>query len=293
VRGRTGPALALTGITAVWGSTFVVVKDAVGRMPVTDFLTWRFGIAAAAMLVLRPRTVAALGPAGRRAGLVLGVALGAGYLLQTLGLQTTSAAVSGFVTGMFVVLTPLGAALLLHTRPGRPALAAVVLATAGLALLSLHGLAVGGGELLTLGCAAAFALHIVGLGRWAATFDAFGLAVVQLLTTTALCAAVALPGGLVVPPDAGVWAALVLTALAATALAFLVQTWAQAHLPPTRAAVIMTMEPVFGGVFAVVVGGESLGPRALVGAALVLAAMLLTELGPRHGAEGEVERLEV
>lgn len=293
MRGRTGPALALTGITAVWGSTFVVVKDAVGRMPVTDFLTWRFGIAAAAMLVLRPRTVAALGPAGRRAGLVLGVALGAGYLLQTLGLQTTSAAVSGFVTGMFVVLTPLGAALLLHTRPGRPALAAVALATAGLALLSLHGLAVGGGELLTLGCAAAFALHIVGLGRWAATFDAFGLAVVQLLTTTALCAAVALPGGLVVPPDAGVWAALVLTALAATALAFLVQTWAQAHLPPTRAAVIMTMEPVFGGVFAVVVGGESLGPRALVGAALVLAAMLLTELGPRHGAEGEVERLEV
>lgn len=293
MRGRTGPALALTGVTAVWGSTFVVVKDAVGRMPVTDFLTWRFGIAAAAMLVLRPRTVAALGPAGRRAGLVLGVALGAGYLLQTLGLQTTSAAVSGFVTGMFVVLTPLGAALLLHTRPGRPALAAVVLATAGLALLSLHGLAVGGGELLTLGCAAAFALHIVGLGRWAATFDAFGLAVVQLLTTTALCAAVALPGGLVVPPDAGVWAALVLTALAATALAFLVQTWAQAHLPPTRAAVIMTMEPVFGGVFAVVVGGESLGPRALVGAALVLAAMLLTELGPRHGAEGQVERLEV
>ena len=293
MRGRTGPALALTGVTAVWGSTFVVVKDAVGRMPVTDFLTWRFGIAAAAMLVLRPRTVAALGPAGRRAGLVLGVALGAGYLLQTLGLQTTSAAVSGFVTGMFVVLTPLGAALLLHTRPGRPALAAVVLATAGLALLSLHGLAVGGGELLTLGCAAAFALHIVGLGRWAATFDAFGLAVVQLLTTTALCAAVALPGGLVVPPDAGVWGALVLTALAATALAFLVQTWAQAHLPPTRAAVIMTMEPVFGGVFAVVVGGESLGPRALVGAALVLAAMLLTELGPRHGAEGEVERLEV
>lgn len=293
MRGRTGPALALTGVTAVWGSTFVVVKDAVGRMPVTDFLTWRFGIAAAAMLVLRPRTVASLGPAGRRAGLVLGVALGAGYLLQTLGLQTTSAAVSGFVTGMFVVLTPLGAALLLHTRPGRPALAAVVLATAGLALLSLHGLAVGGGELLTLGCAAAFALHIVGLGRWAATFDAFGLAVVQLLTTTALCAAVALPGGLVVPPDAGVWAALVLTALAATALAFLVQTWAQAHLPPTRAAVIMTMEPVFGGVFAVVVGGESLGPRALVGAALVLAAMLLTELGPRHGAEGEVERLGV
>ncbi len=120
---------------------------------------------------------------------MLGLALGAGYLLQTVGLQTTSAAVSGFITGMFVVLTPVGAALLLRTAPGRLAWAAVALATVGLALLSLKGLAVGGGELLTLGCAAAFALHIVGLGRFAAAFDAYGLAVVQLLAVTVLCAA--------------------------------------------------------------------------------------------------------
>lgn len=286
-------ALALVGVTAVWGSTFVVVKDAVEKMPVTDFLTWRFGLAALAMVVLRPRALAALGPAGRRAGVVLGVALGVGYLLQTLGLQTTSAAVSGFITGMFVVLTPLGAALLLREPPPAVAWAAVGLATVGLGLLSLRGLAVGGGELLTLGCAAAFALHIVGLGRWAPRHDAFGLAVVQLLTTTTLVALVAVPGGLVVPPDAGVWAALALTALAATALAFVVQTWAQAHLPPTRAAVIMTMEPVFGGLFAVLLAGEVLGPKVLVGAALVLAAMVLTEVGPRRGAEGRVERLEV
>ncbi len=287
-----GPTLALVGVTAIWGSTFVVVKDAVERMPVTDFLTWRFGLATLAMLVLRPRSVQRLGAPGRRVGVVVGLALGSGYLLQTLGLQHTSAAVSGFITGMFVVLTPLGAAVLLRQAPDRIAWLAVGVATVGLGLLSLRGFSIGGGELLTLGCAAAFALHIVGLGRWAPSYDAFGLAVVQLLTTTVLCAVVALPGGLAVPPDASVWGALALTALAATALAFVVQTWAQAHLAPTRAAVIMTMEPVFGGLFAVLLAGEVLGPRTLLGAGLVLAAMVLTEVGPRHGAEGAVERLE-
>ncbi len=285
-----GPALALVGVTAIWGSTFVVVKDAIEQMPVTDFLTWRFALAALAMLLLRPRSLARLGTTGRRVGVALGVALGAGYLLQTLGLQTTSAAVSGFITGMFVVLTPLGQAVLLRRPPSASSWFAVLVATGGLALLSLRGLSVGSGELLTLGCAAAFALHIVGLGYWARSFDAFGLAVVQLLTTAVLCAAVAVPGGLVVPPNAGVWGALALTALAATALAFVVQTWAQKYLAPTRAAVIMTMEPVFGGLFAVLLANEVLGVRTLIGAALVLVAMLLAELG---GAESGVPRLEV
>ncbi len=289
----TAPLLALLGVTAVWGSTFVVVKDAVGRMPVTDFLTWRFGLASLAMLALRPRSVARLPAAGRRAGVLLGLALGAGYLLQTLGLQTTPASVSGFLTVLFVVLTPLGAAVLLRTPPSATAWVAVAVATLGLALLSLHGLSIGGGELLTVGCAAAFALHIVGLGRWAGSYDAYGLAVLQLLTTALLCAAVALPGGLVRPPDGGVWAALALTSLAATALAFVVQTWAQAHLTPTRTAVVMTMEPVFSLGFAVVLAGEALGLRTLAGAALVLLAMLLTELGPQPGAAGQVPRLEV
>jgi drug/metabolite transporter (DMT)-like permease len=286
------PTLALVGVTAIWGSTFVVVKDAVEKMPVADFLAWRFALAALAMLLLRPRAVAALGRDGRRAGATVGVALGAGYLLQTVGLQHTSAAVSGFITGMFVVLTPLGAAVLLRQRPSATAWLAVAVATVGLGLLSLHGFSVGYGELLTLGCAAAFALHIVGLGRWAASYDAFGLAVVQLLVTAGLCLLLALPGGVVVPPEGSVWGALAVTALGATALAFVVQTWAQAHLPPTRAAVVMTMEPVFAGLFAVVVAGETVGWRTAAGAALVLAAMVLTEVGPRHGAEGRVGRLE-
>lgn len=285
--------LALLGVTAIWGSTFVVVKDAITELPVTDFLTWRFGIAALVMLALRPRAIAGLSPAGRRAGLIVGVALAAGYLLQTLGLQHTSAAVSGFITGMFVVLTPLGAAVLLRARPSGMAWAAVALATIGLGMLSLKGTSLGYGELLTLGCAVAFALHIVGLGQWAPRHDAYGLAVVQLLTTAAICAAVAAPGGLAVPRTSSVWIALAITAIGATAVGFVVQTWAQSVLSPTRAAVIMTMEPVFGGLTAVLVAGEVLTGRIMIGAVLVIAAMVLTEVGPRGGAEGAVERLEI
>ncbi len=287
------PALALLAVTAVWGSTFVVVKDAIEQMPVTDFLAWRFALAAVAMLVLRPRSVVRLSTAGQRAGALAGIALGAGYLLQTLGLQSTPAAVSGFITGMFVVFTPLSAAVLLRQRPTPLAWTAVGLAAVGLGLLSLRGFSIGSGELLTLGCAAAFALHIVGLSRWSPSYDAYGLAVVQLVTVAAMCAAVALPGGIVVPPTPQVWAAIALTSLVATAVAFVVQTWAQAHLPPTRAAVIMTMEPVFGAAVAVLVAGEVLRGRAWLGAVLVLLAMLVTELGPRKGAEGAHERLEV
>lgn len=284
--------LVLVGITAVWGSTFVVVKDAIERMPVMALLTWRFGLAAVVMLALRPRSVAGLGPPGRRAGLLLGLALGAGYAAQTLGLQTTPASTAGFITGMFVVFTPLFAGLLLRRPVGRAAWAAVVLATVGLALISLRGFSVGGGELLMLACAACFALHIVGLGEWSPGSDSYGLAVVQLLAVTALCAVAALPaGGLAPPPDAGVWAAVLVTAIAATAFAYVGQTWAQAHLRPARVAVILTLEPVFAGVFGVWIDGDRLGARTFAGAALVVAAMLVTELAPRS-RPGPVERLE-
>lgn len=288
-----GATAALLGVTAIWGSTFVVVKDAIARMPVMDFLAWRFGIATVAVVVLAPRSLRRLDPRGRRVGVALGLALGAGYVLQTLGLRTTPAAVSGFITGMFVVFTPLISGVALRRRVGGSAWVAVVLATGGLALLSLRGLSVGVGELLTLGCAAAYAVHIVGLGEESASYDAVGLAALQLATVTVLSALGGAPGGLAPPPDAGVWGAVLLTGLAATALAFFTQTWAQAHLPPTRAAVVMTMEPAFAGVFGVWLGGDRLSARSWLGAALVLAAMLLVEAGPRHGAEGDVERLEV
>jgi drug/metabolite transporter (DMT)-like permease len=283
---------SLVFITAIWGSTFVIVKHAVARMEVMDFLAWRFALATLAMLAVRPAALRRLPRAGWRAGLLLGGALAAGYVTQTFGLRTTPASVSGFITGLFVVLTPLAAAVLLRKRVTGRAWLAVAVATAGLALLALRGFAVGGGEALTFLCAVAFALHIVGLGEWSHRFDSVALASVQLATVTVICAAAASGSGLRPPPDAGVWGALLLTGLAATALAFFVQTWAQARLDATRAAVVLTMEPVFAGVFGVTLGGDRIGLRTGLGAAAVIAAMLLVETGPRAGAEARVGRLE-
>ena len=284
--------VALIGVTAIWGSTFIVVKDAVDQMPVMDFLAWRFAIAAIAMAAVRPRAVSALDAAGRRHGTLLGIALAAGYVAQTYGLRRTPATVSGFITGLFVVFTPLCAGLLLRKRVDVVSWIGVAVATGGLALLSLHGLSVGRGEAITLLCALSFALHIVGLGEWSNARDAYGLAVVQLGTVAVISAVAAAPDSLAPPPDGRVWGAVLLTALAATAIGFFVQTWAQAHLPPTRAAVVMTMEPVFAGVFGVAFGGDDLTARIVLGALLVLGAMFLVELGPRRAADAQVERLE-
>ena len=283
----------LVVVCVIWGSTFVVVKDAVQRMPVMDFLAWRFAIAAVAMALLRPGAVRRLSPAARWHGVVLGLALAAGYVAQTFGLERTPATVSGFITGLFVVFTPLCSGLLLRRRVEGTAWFAVAVATGGLALLSLRGLSVGTGEAITLLCAVSFALHIVGLGEWSTPSDAYGLAVVQLSTVAVASIVISAPDTLSPPPDAGAWGAVLLTALGATAFGFWGQTWAQAHLAPTRAAVVMTMEPVFAGVFGVAIGGDHLGVRTVAGALLVLAAMYLVELGPRQGADAAVERLEV
>jgi drug/metabolite transporter (DMT)-like permease len=296
-RATAGPrpstaAAALIAVTAAWGATFTVVQDAVERMPVLDFLAIRFTLAAGLMLMFRPRCLRALDRTARRQGVVLGLALGGGYLMQTFGLQYTSAAVSGFVTGMFVVFTPLIAGVVLRRHIPATAWAAVALATVGLGMISLKGTGVGYGELLTLIGAAFFAAHIVGLGEWSPGRDPYALAVVQLGTVAAMCTIGTAPNGIEPPPDAAAWVAVLVTAVLATAIAFVVQTWAQAHLNPVRAAVIMTMEPVFAGLFAVTLGGETLGGRTVIGGLLVVAAMLLVEAGPRRGAEGKVAHLE-
>ncbi len=281
---RTSPLaalLAMVGVTAIWGWTFLVVQDAVGRMPVMDFLAFRFALATLVMLALRPRCLRRMDGQGFKRAIIIGAALSLGYIFQTYGLLYTSAAVSGFITGLNVVLTPLIAWLLLRHRIGKATWMAVALATLGLALISLNGWSMGSGELLTLACALFFALHIVALGRWSSSYDTYALTVLQLATVTVLCFAAAAPDGITLPPDSGVWWAVVITAVPATALAFLVQTWAQSLVSPTRMGVVMTMEPVFAGVFGVALGGNHLTTRMLAGAVCVVAAMLLAELKAR------------
>jgi drug/metabolite transporter (DMT)-like permease len=283
--------LALLAVAAAWGSTFFLTKDLLLRMDVADYLALRFAIAAVALIALYPRAIGMLSPRDKTRGLALGVTYGIAQLLQTEGLRHTSASVSGFVTGMYVVFTPLLAAIILRHRIGRWAWVAVALATIGLAVLSLRGFSLGSGELLTLASAALYALHIVGLGAWSTPSNAFGLASLQMVVIVAVCTLGALPGGFTLPASGTDWASVLYMALVAGAFALIVQTWAQAHLAPTRAAIAMTMEPVFASTFAVLFGGELLTLRMVAGGALVLAAMYLVELSPRRKIEAEVPHL--
>jgi drug/metabolite transporter (DMT)-like permease len=275
--------IALVGVTAAWGSTFFMLKGAVTRVPAADFLAVRFAIAGSVLWALAPRSMLRLTPSVRRHGMLLGAAYGSGQLLQTWGLEHTSASVSGFVTGMYVIITPLLGAVLLRQLVPPVTWVAIGLATGGLGVLSVHGFALGPGESLTLVSAAVYAVHIVGLGAWSTGRDAYGLTVVQMLTVAVVCSLAALPGGLTLPRTSPDWWVLLYMALVAGAGALLLQTWAQAHLPPTRAAIVMTTEPVWAGGFAVTLGDEPIGARLLVGGALALAAMFLAELGPRFG----------
>jgi drug/metabolite transporter (DMT)-like permease len=286
-RTRALATLGLLAMTAVWGSTFVLIKDVIARMPVVDFLAVRFAIAALVMLALFHRRVARLGFGLLWRGALLGVLYGAGQLLQTWGLVLISPSVSGFATGMYVVFTPILAAVLLRQRLRAAVWLAVLLSTAGLALLSLHGFAVNAGVWLTLASALLYALHIVALGRWSRADQAFGLTAVQMAVIALVCLLATAPHGPVLPPDRSAWLAVLYMALVAGAAAILVQTWAQAHLPATRAAIVMTTEPVFAAAFAVALGVDTPTWRMLAGGALVLAAMYLAELRPRRARGGE------
>jgi len=285
--------LVLVAITACWGSTFFLIHDLLDRIPAVDFLAVRFSIAAVLLLVVAPRAVLRLSPAVRRQAVVLGCLYGVAQILQTAGLAQTPASVSGFITGMYVVCTPLLAALILRTRIGPLTWAAVGLATAGLAVLTLNGLSVGYGEAITLVAAMLYALHIVGLGAWSTPHEALGMSIVQIVVITLVCLAATAPDGIVLPQTTGDWLSVVYMALFAGALGLVGQTWAQAHLAPTRSALIMSMEPVFAAFFAVLLGGESFTLRMVAGGLMVLAAMLVVELAPRRKVEAEVQHLTV
>jgi drug/metabolite transporter (DMT)-like permease len=292
-RGRLLATGALLAVTASWGSTFFMIKDLLERMPTLDFLAVRFTIAALVMFALAHRSVLGLSRETLRRAVVVGAIYGVAQILQTAGLAHTAASVSGFITGMYVVCTPLLASLLLGTRITGLTWAAVALATAGLGVLTLDGFSVGYGEALTLVAAMLYALHIVALGAWSTARDALGMSVVQLVVIAAVCLVATAPDGVVLPDTGRDWAAVIYMALVAGALALIAQTWAQSQLSPTRTAIVMSMEPVFAALFAVLLGGEEVGVRMLVGGAMVLAAMLVVELGPRRHIEGEVQHLTV
>ena len=273
--------LALVAVAAVWGATFTVVQDAIERLPTMAFLGYRFCAAALIVAFVFRRALRLLSPAGWRAGVAMGAFLTAGYVLQTLALEETTASNAGFITGLFVVFTPLLAALVLRERIGRLAWTAAIVSGIGLYLLSgTEGFNRGDG--LALLCALAFAGHILVTARGVRGHDVGALLVVQLSVCGLFCLTVASADGrLEAPAGSTVWSALVITAVFATAVAYFVQTYAQRHAPPARTALILASEPAFAGLFGWLLAGDRLSALAWTGAVLIIVAIVAVEAIPR------------
>ena len=269
---------ALLLVSAAWGLSFVVMKDAIERQSVNNFLFTRFLGAVIVMLLIRPQVIKHFKKELLQRGGLAGIFLGLGYIFQTLGLERTGAAITGFITGLYVVVTPLLAALILKEKITKFIWFCIFIATVGLGLLSIHGFTVGIGEMFVLASAFLFGAHIIALSKWSAGRDAYAMTIVQLTVCAALSGIASIPGGYSLPPDTGVWAVVVFTAVFATAIAFIVQTWSQAHMSATKVAVILTMEVVFAALFAILFGGESLTLQIALGGALVIIAMYLIVL---------------
>lgn len=275
--------LALIAVTVLWGLTFPIVQDAVDTIPTLRFLAMRFAIATLALSYAfrraDRRTV--------RAGIILGTIWAGGYITQTLGLRTSSSTNVAFITGMYVVFTPLLVGAVSRKAPTRPAIIAVVLAVGGLTLLaSPTGLRLAPGDALALACAVLFAAHIVGIGIAAPDVDPIALTAVQSATAAMLALAASLfaePGAWHVPSGANI-GVLLLTGVGASALALIVQTRAQQVLAATPVAVILTMESVFGGIFGFILAGDRLAASGWIGATLILMGVLIAATVPARRA---------
>lgn len=266
---------ALLTVAAMWGISFVWMKDILDQQDVYSFLVSRFAVAALVMMVVNPRFLKKLNRKIAAKGALIGTALGLGYIFQTLGLERTTPAITGFITGLYVVLTPLIGALILKEKLTIQAWFYIALATAGLGVLSISGFSIGTGELFVLISAFLFAAHILLLSRWSKDFDAYTLTFVQLLTCAIVSGIPASINGFVAPPDLQVWAVVIFTAVFATFFAFVIQTWAQARISATKVAVILTMEVVFAALFSVALGAEPLTLRILLGGSMVLVSMIM------------------
>lgn len=264
---------ALLAVSASWGYAFVVMKDVIEKQSVNSFLFSRFVVAVIAMVALKPSVLSNLNRDILKKGFLAGLFLGSGYIFQTLGLKLTGAAITGFITGLYVVATPVIAALFLRHRISRFTWGCVALATVGLALLSLRGWSMGFGELLVLISALGFGAHIIALSQWSSGLDSYTFTVIQLATCALLTGLISAGQGYEAPADTTGWLVILYTAIICTAVAFMIQTWSQAHMTPTRVAVILTMEVVFAALFALIIGGETLSIQALAGGILVVIAM--------------------
>jgi drug/metabolite transporter (DMT)-like permease len=276
--------LSLVGVCLIWGATFILVKRALADISTLLFLTLRFTAATAVLvLIFRKQFRSPNLRMSLRAGVLAGLCLFSGYVLQTAGLKYTSASKTGFLTGLYIPLVPLFSALVYKKIPQISELCGVGAAFAGMALMTIQTdlLDINKGDLLVAGCAVVYAIHILLLGHFAGSANLGILIVTQIATGMGVGAGTfwwAEP--IRVEWTANVWVALVVTSLLATALAFSVQTWAQRWSSPTRTALIFSMEPLFAWATSYLLAGEVLSRRGTLGAVLILSGILLVELKP-------------
>ncbi len=283
-RRRLGAEVALVAIAAVWGLTFVMVQDAIEVLPTMAFLGYRFLPAALIVAVIFQRPLRRLSAAGWRAGALMGAFLTAGYIFQTLGLEQTTASNAGFITGLFVVLTPLLGAIFLRDRLPPSAWAAAAVSALGLFLLSGAG---GDLELARRWPGAAVRGGLRGAhpghGARRAGSTTWGRSWWCSWASAASCAwrSRRRRATSEAPEGSTVWSALIVTSLVASALGFFVQTYAQQHAPPERTALILASEPAFAGLFGYLLADERLSAVSCLGALLILMAIVAVEVVPR------------
>ncbi len=272
----TGAVIALTAVALVWGGAFSLVKDTLGTVAPGSLVTWRFATATLVLLLARPSAVLGLRLTTLARGAALGGLLGAGFLLHTWGMHSTSVVISAFITGTAVVFAPLVARIWLGRRLGLRSVLAIVLATLGLAVITLRGASFGLGELFIALASLLWAIHLVALERWTPPGDVYRTTLIQLVVVAVMATGVeAMTSGRVQLPAA--WRpaiALLVLGAVATAGAFVLLTWAQTRTTATTSAVVLTLEPVFGAATAVVLG-ETLSVPVALGAAAVLASTFL------------------
>jgi drug/metabolite transporter (DMT)-like permease len=286
--------LLLAFCTLIWGATFVIVKEALADASVFAFLALRFLLAAIVLAALFRRQLRGLGLAGLRGGVLIGCFLFGGYAFQTAGIRLTTPSKAAFITGFSVVLVPVLLAVFGGRRVHRGVWAGAVSSLAGLYFLTVppSGLRnLNSGDLLVLCGAVFFALHIISVGHYTPRHPAGALTLLQVTTTAALSAGMmpllSITG---MEPVRIVWtgalaAAIAVTGVLATALAFSAQVWAQKHTSASHTAILFALEPVFAGLTSILFTQEQIGRRALAGAALILAGILLAELrGPAPAA---------
>ena len=265
--------IAMLGTAAVWGGSFVIMKDSLAKQDVFSFLASRFIVAAILMFIYRPTAFRGLSRQFIFRGIFAGILLGSGYIFQTFGLTNTTVSNTGFITGLYLVFTPLISLIILRRHVLKIQWLAVLLATIGLFLISFNGVSIGVGETLVLISAILYGAHFVALGEWSDGGNTYALTLIQITTLAVIASFFTIKDGFQLPPDSSVWLAVLFTAFFATFLAFLVQTKAQSVMSATAASVLLATETPFAVIFGLYFNSDPLTFKIITGGMLVMVAM--------------------